>query len=509
MRTYTFVYFGAALLAIFGTPIIIRIARSMNIVDNPGVRKVHASAIPRLGGVIIVASMLLAVIPVLALDNVVGRAFRDINIQVFALLGASVLIFFAGLVDDIRDMRARTKLLVQLVAAIIICGSGIRIDEINLTETYVVQFGWLAWPITIVWIVGITNAVNLIDGLDGLAAGVSAITCGVLTVFAIYTGQPVMAVLMLALLGSLSGFLFFNFNPAKIFMGDCGSLFLGFMLASSSVLCATKTAALVGLAMPVLALGIPILDTLFSMLRRILERRSMFAPDRGHIHHRLLEMGLNQRHAVIVMYAVTLIAASLGAFMIVIRGEGIFIVFAGASFFLLMVFRIVGAVRLRESFAAFRRNMAIFRDTKAERRGFEDVQLRVRQAASFGDWWQAVCAAGERMEFIWLALDVTNRNGESETLIWRHPRLRSAAGETVSMNVPLRHRRSGGPLQIELVVRVNGSLESAGRRAALFIRLIDEHSLADLPRDPRPPAHRPRLALAQAKIATFSKGIIH
>ena len=142
-----------------------------------------------------------------------------------------------------------------------------------------------------------------------LQQGISAIACGVIAILAIHGGQAVMAVLMLALLGSLCGFLVFNFNPAKIFMGDCGSLFLGFTIAFSGVMCASKSSALVGLALPILALGIPIFDTLFSMLRRFLERRSLFSPDRSHFHHRLLALGLKQRHVVVVSYAVTCLIA--------------------------------------------------------------------------------------------------------------------------------------------------------------------------------------------------------
>jgi len=483
VTTYIMVYFASALLALLATPVVIRIGQRMGIVDAPNVRKVHAAVTPRIGGVAIVFAMLTTTGLILALDNGVGEAVRGIRTQLVGLIVASILIFVSGLIDDVRNLPARAKLAFQIGAALLVCAFGVRIEEIDISQDMVVHFGLLSWPITVFWIVGITNAVNLIDGLDGLAAGISAIACGVIAVFAFHTGQVVMGILMIALLGSLTGFLFFNFNPAKVFMGDCGSLFLGFVLATTSVMCVSKTAMVVGLALPMLALGIPIFDTLFSMLRRILERRSCFAPDRGHIHHRLLDMGLDHRHAVILMYAVTVIAAGLGVAMMVIRDEGMIVVFAAVVLFMALIFRVVGAVDFRESFLILRKNLAISRDAKEEKRSFEHVQLRIRQARTFDEWWKAACAAAAEMDFVWLALNVVNRDGKLRTLVWRTGEREFAVHETVNMSVPVRHRRQGPPLQIEVAVRINGSLESAGRRAALFVRLIDQHNLAVLPHE--------------------------
>ena len=292
MKTYAVVYLFSILLSVIITPVVIYLGRKFALVDATGIRKVHSHPIPRIGGVAIVLSALTLILAMLFLNNGVGLAFRNVRLQVIALLAASVVMFITGLFDDIIGLRARIKLLVQLLAAVVLCSCGIRICSFTLGDWHTFEFGLLSWPITIFWIVGITNAVNLIDGLDGLAAGISAIACGVIAILAIHSGQVVMGVIMLALLGSLTGFLFFNFNPAKIFMGDCGSLFLGFMLAGASVACASKSTTIVGLGLPVLALGVPIFDTLFSMLRRVLERRSLFAPDSKHIHHRLMDLSL-------------------------------------------------------------------------------------------------------------------------------------------------------------------------------------------------------------------------
>ena len=480
MNTYLCIYLGAAFIAIMVTPMAIRFARAASLMDSPGVRRIHTTPVPRLGGLAVAAAMLPMICCVLFMDNTIGQAFRRNGTQFTVLLVGAVFMLAVGLIDDVRGMRARTKLLSQLAAAAAACACGIRIDAVRLEGLFVIEFGWWAWPITIFWITGIINAVNLIDGLDGLAAGIMAVVCGVIAVFAVYTGQPVMAILMLGALGSLTGFLFYNFNPAKIFMGDGGTHFMGYIIGVGSVMCAAKSSTIVGLALPALAMGVPIFDTLFSIMRRLLERRSISAPDRAHIHHRLLNLGLHQRQAVMLMYAVTLLAAALGLFMMITRKEETIIVFGGIIVLLILMFRAIGSVRFREAFASIRRNQIISRQAKKERRDFEESQLFFRQAESFDDWWQAVCAAAEGLELIRVAIIVHDRNGESRTLLWKHPSLEPQPHGTISMAIPIRDRRSGLSLQADVEVHVNGSLEGAGRRVSLFTRLMEEHGLATL-----------------------------
>ena len=465
------------------TAIVIHVARRLHIVDIPGVRKIHSGPIPRIGGVAIFVSMIGLVIPVLLLPNVVGETFRLIQSKVLILLGAAGFVFLVGLVDDIKGLRVRTRLFCQLAAALVVCSAGIRIESIPVTASLTLGLGWFSWLFTLLWIMGITNAINLSDGLDGLAAGISAIACGVIAVLAIYNGDIVMAILMLAMLGSLTGFLLFNFEPAKIFMGDSGSLFLGFTIASASVLSATKTETIVGLALPVLALGIPILDTLFSMLRRFLERRSLFAPDRSHFHHRLLALGLHQRHVVMTVYVVTLLAAGLGMFMLVTRNGQTIIIFICTMLLLVLVFRVVGSVRLRETITGLRRKYSISSQRKQELETFENVELHFRQAEQFDEWWQAVCFAADEMEFVSSTLPLTNRDGTKRTLVWEKGKGDIPADEVLRTIVPVRDRRADSSLNIELHVLVTGSLESAGRRVALFTRLMDEHGIARLPKN--------------------------
>jgi len=480
MKTYLFVYLGSGVLALITTPIVIRVARWLNIVDSPGIRKVHSEPIPRIGGVAIFVSMMGLIIPVLFLRNVIGDSFRSVLPKIVALLSAAGFVFLIGLADDIKGLRVRVKLLAQFVAAVTVCCAGIRIDAIVLTDSLVVNFGWFSWPLTIFWIVGISNAVNLIDGLDGLAAGICAVTCGVIVILSLYFGSPVMTIIMLSLMGALSGFLFFNSNPAKIFMGDSGSLFLGFIIASASILCAAKAETLVGLALPVLALGIPIFDTLLSMLRRFLERRSLFSPDRGHFHHRLLALGFRQRHAVITAYVVTLLAAGLGMFMLFTSGAQTVVVFVSILLLLVLAFRVVGSVGLRETITGLRQKQTISHQAKQEIKNFEKAELYFRQAKDFDHWWQAFCFAADKMDFASGSLPLVRRDGTKKTLVWEKGNGDIRPEETVTMIVPVRDRRSGPSLNLRIEVYRNGSLESAGRRVALFTRLMGDHEIAGL-----------------------------
>lgn len=482
MKTYLIVYLGSAVLALLTTPVVIWLARRLSIVDIPGVRHMHEKPIPRIGGVAIFLSMVCLSVGVLFLSNVGTDAYNGTLPKAVALLCAAASIFLVGLIDDVRTegLTAKIRFLVQLAAAVAVCAAGIRIRSIAVAEWLTLELGWFSWPLTLLWIVGITNAVNLSDGLDGLAAGISAVACGAIAIFAIYSGQVVMAALVLALLGSLSGFLFFNFSPARIFMGDCGSTFLGFTIASASVMCSVKSATLVGMALPILALGIPIFDTLFSMVRRTIERRSMFAPDRGHFHHRLIDMGLKQRHAVVAIYVMTLLFAGLGMFMIAAHNIGSLTIFFCVLLLLLLAFHVVGSVRLNEMITGLQRKYAVQRQVQQEVKSFEHARLHFHEVHTFEQWWSAVCEAAERMDFAWVSLRTQDKDGTVRTEVWRPGGAQPDMRRVVVMNVPIRDHDMAHGTEFEIAIKVNGTIESAGRRATLFSRLIDEHKVVGL-----------------------------
>ncbi len=488
MNIFLPVYVGALVVALVTTPVVTWLSHRFGIVHAPGVRHIHTRPMSHIGGVAIFLAMMSMTLAALYFPNLTGADQSAIsstaNAGLHVLLLAAGFVFIVGLVDDITPsgLRARVKFVAQLVAAFLLCAAGVRIQSVAVTDSLSLDFGWASWPLTLLWIVGITNAVNLIDGLDGLAAGISAVACGVVALLAASQGQAAVVVLMLALLGSICGFLFFNFNPATVFMGDCGSMFLGFTIASSGVLCSTKAPVLASLALPALALGVPILDTLFSMLRRFLERRSIFSADRSHFHHRLVDAGFTQRQAVLSMYGLTLLAAGLGMLMMLVpKGYALIPLFA-ALLMLLAAFRAVGSIRLRDLKAALQKRYGLIHQVREDRKSFEDAALYFRRATNLDQWWLAVSTAADKMDFTTVELPLVNRDGTARALTWRHSGDGLAVGREglIQVHLPIQDRRSGSSLSLRIEVHKNGSLESAGRRVALFTRLIEEHDIADL-----------------------------
>lgn len=309
MRAYVAAFAFAALASVLLTPAVRLFAVRFGAVAAPGGRHVHRYATPRLGGVAILLAFLFALGGLLATTSSVAGIVRHEAWRSIGLLAGAAVMSAVGFVDDVRGVRAMHKLLLHVAVAIFAFACGFRIDSISLPYVGTFAMGVFAFPITVAWIVGIVNAVNLIDGLDGLAAGV-VLFAGI-TNFVIATiGDNVfVAATMATMSGAVLGFLFFNFNPARIFMGDSGSYFLGYTLAVSALVgrSSQKTSTAVALLVPCLALGVPIFDTLFTMVRRFLERRSIFSPDRGHLHHRLIDMGLTHRRAVLTLYGMSIL----------------------------------------------------------------------------------------------------------------------------------------------------------------------------------------------------------
>ncbi|BCV20137.1 glycosyltransferase family 4 protein [Moorella sp. Hama-1] len=283
----------AGIVSFLLTPLLCRLAPRLGAVDKPNARKIHHTLMPRLGGVAIYAGFLAAY-------WLGGAHFREYP----GLLLAGSFIIVVGIIDDIRSLSPWMKLLGQIVAAAILVAYGVRVDFLTNPFNGLVILGKMAIPVTILWLVGVTNALNLVDGLDGLAAGTSLIAAVTIAVVAWFNGEFVVAFLSLALAAATLGFLPFNFHPARIFMGDSGSMFLGFNLAALATIGLTKSATIISLFIPVIILGLPILDTLFAIIRRFLNHRPIFAPDKGHLHHRLLAQGWSQRQAVGIIYLV-------------------------------------------------------------------------------------------------------------------------------------------------------------------------------------------------------------
>jgi len=295
--------FGMTLfLSLMLTPIIRDVSIEMKWVDKPNQRKVNVRPVPLLGGIAIYAAF---AIPLLILLPA-GKFVYDIN-KLYGLLGGSFVIFMAGIHDDIKGLTPRRKLFYQITASMIAYVSGYTINLIRNPFGEPLQFPFLiSIAVTTFWIVGFTNAVNLLDGLDGLAAGISAIVAGSLFFFALAVGNALMALLSVALIGSTLGFLRYNFYPAKIFMGDSGSMFLGYVLSLIAIEGSYKGATFVTVLLPVIAMAVPVLDTGLAIVRRLASGKGIFKADKEHIHHKLLLKEGSQKRAVLTLYSLTI-----------------------------------------------------------------------------------------------------------------------------------------------------------------------------------------------------------
>lgn len=328
----------AFLLAFLSTPFVKKLAKKIGAIDIPkDKRRMHTDSVPLIGGLAIFLGFLVSTL-----------LFTKIDSRITAILAGAIIMVVLGVFDDKYALGAKFKLVIQIIAAAIPVIAGVRIERIILPflKSGGIEFGWLAYPITILWIVALTNAVNLIDGLDGLAAGVSAIASFSMFLIALMQGNFTIAVMSAALVGACCGFLPYNFSPASIFMGDTGSTFLGFVMASLSVLGLFKIHAIISFAVPFIAFGIPIFDTSFAIFRRLKEHRPIMSPDRGHLHHRLVDMGFTHKQAVLIIYAICVI---LGAVAVLsFKSKLLAIIIAVLGVLGALVFRYWGRMKKEE-----------------------------------------------------------------------------------------------------------------------------------------------------------------
>ena len=310
---------GGALLCAFAVsflmcPLVKSFAYKIGAIDVPkDNRRMHKKPVPRLGGLAIFLGFIVSMLLFVKVDHQLQGI----------LLGASIIVVL-GVVDDMSPLRAYFKFCVQIFAALVAVFHGVVIQTLSnpnvFAESPYWDLGWLSIPITVLWIVGITNAVNLIDGLDGLACGVSTISAISMLVIALLVSESDVALVMAALVGACLGFMPYNKNPAKMFMGDTGATFLGFILSTMSIQGLFKFYAIISFAVPFLILGLPIFDTAFAIVRRVARGQSPMTPDRGHIHHRMMDMGLNQKQTVAALYVVSSLLG-LSAVVLTTSGE--------------------------------------------------------------------------------------------------------------------------------------------------------------------------------------------
>jgi len=331
----------AFIVSFMATPYTIKIANKIGAVDVPkDKRRMHTRAMPKFGGPAVILGFIVSMIYLIIIMSIEGSldlfTEQEYGRKLLGVLLGIGAIAITGILDDIKTLKPWQQLIGQILAAIIVVSFGIKIEHLNIPFLYRIGLTEIFSTIlTVVWIVGVTNAINLIDGLDGLSSGISLISCVSLLVIFLMNGSPMIAtIIVTAISGALVGFLPFNFSPAKTFIGDTGSNFLGFMLAVVSILGVAKTYTAAVIVLPVIVLGLPIFDVLFAIIRRVIKGKSIkaaFKPDKGHLHHRLVKKGFSQRQAVLILYG---LSASLGMFAIILFDSGIW---KALSFFLMVI----------------------------------------------------------------------------------------------------------------------------------------------------------------------------
>lgn len=409
MRTAAVAFVLSMLCGALLTPLVRRLSHRFGLLDHGlSSRKIHGRPVPRLGGIAIVIGFYAPLLGLLVLQSGVGGMFlAERNLALGLFLGG-ILIAALGVYDDVRGAGAGKKFAVQFAVAGIMYYLGFRVTAIANPFGGPILLGVVSFPFTLLWIVGIINALNIIDGLDGLAGGVALVAVSTIFLISFHRNQPLMILFCAALAGSILGFLFYNFNPASIFMGDTGSMFLGFVLATSSIRSGQKSSTAVTVLIPIIILGFPILDTLLAMSRRAIRGRPLFRADKEHIHHRLLGLGLSHRQAVLVLYGMCILLA--GVALIITYGEN-----KGTTFLLIFGLLAIMFVFLRRlGYVRFEMNHFLSdqrRRNRAFRVAVRPFTERLRHAVSGDEIWEAVREAAPVFDATCVSLHLTGQSG--------------------------------------------------------------------------------------------------
>jgi UDP-GlcNAc:undecaprenyl-phosphate GlcNAc-1-phosphate transferase len=408
MTTLLAIFLISLTLSLVTTPIAKNLGQKWGAIDLPDERKLHQLPIPRNGGLAIVFTYFVTLFIMTFFNTKISNTLHLDPPMIYLFVG-SFICFGVGLYDDFKRLGPYIKFFIQIIAATVAFIGGVRIDFFHLGSFYI-QAGVLSYFITVFWFVFFINAINLIDGLDGLAAGITFFASIVLVILSVIQDNFVTAVLFTALSGSVLGFLRYNFNPASIFMGDGGSYFLGFIIAGLSITGTVKSQLGAALLIPLVALGVPIFDTLISPLRRFMLGQSLFKPDKGHIHHLLIEKGLSARRTVLIIYGITICFCLLSILLVNFRNEqaGLILIILGS---ISVVF--IQKIGYFDYFATDK-IYGWFRDVTDEagitrdRRTFLSLQLEITNASELNTLWGKICNALDRLEFDMAQLCIHN-----------------------------------------------------------------------------------------------------
>lgn len=407
------VFLSASLLTVAFIPVVRRMAIRLGVVDQGGGRRIHAGVVPRLGGVGIFLSCLLAVF----FSSVLPISTQLSSTMLVGLFAAGAIVFLTGVLDDVKGMKVYTKLILEILAACVMYYSGFKADFISFNQYF--NTNTLSLFFTILWVLVVTNAINLIDGMDGLAAGT-----GIFITFTmvLVTSDPLSIVVALALMGALAGFLFFNYPPAKIFMGDSGSLFLGFMLAALSIKTSNKSTMMLGIMVPITIFAFPLMDMLCAVIRRYYRGLPLGEADREHIHHKLLEKGFSKKTAVLFLYSVNFLL--MIAVLIITRNNNI----PSYSYFLVILALVIGGVRYL-GYLRFRPFLKSLVDEYLfmRKRKYYLYLLRVLQkdvqkghVKGIDDFWRRVTLMLDSMEFTSAKMRLSSKYSIKTEFMWEN-----------------------------------------------------------------------------------------
>ncbi len=428
MGTIFGIFLTSLIIAMASTPVVILVAKKFNLVDRPSARKVHSIPVPRIGGVaIFLACILGGASCIFYKTDITIAIFQDHRIAWLAF--GSLVIFGLGLIDDLWHLGYIAKFSVQILSGIIAYSGGLRIEFITFFPQHsLVQIG-LSLPITVLWVVLVINAINLIDGLDGLAAGVGFLVSLVLLILSILGGRYFPAAILAALAGALLGFLLFNSNPASIFMGDGGSYFIGFVLASVSMMGSFKGQAAASILIPMIALGLPLMETIWSTLRRFIYGKKLFRADRDHIHHRLIALGLSQRRTVLILYGITVLMGCFSIAMVYTHDNktALLLLFFAAGI-------IVGIQKLgyldflrSDSFRFWLKDVSDEAGISLERRSFLNFQMAIQNSTDLENMWKNFSEAVQWLQFDLVELRMENKSQfdrqKADFVWWRKERV--------------------------------------------------------------------------------------
>lgn len=384
-------------LALVLTPFSKWLGKRIGAIDVPTDRNIHDTPIPRSGGLAVALSFILTLV-VMSFFYISPSMHLSTGANIFLVALGAVIVFGVGLYDDVRRLRPKVKLLFQIIAASLAYLGGLKITTLAI-GTFALNLGIMSYFITVFWFVLLINAMNLIDGLDGLAAGVAFFACVIMTVIAAGRSDYWTAIAFAALAGVLIGFLRYNFNPATIFLGDGGSYFIGYTIAALSINGSLKSGLATSLLIPLLALGVPIFDTLLAPVRRWLLGSRMFRPDKEHFHHHLLKRGLSSRNAVFLIYGVTLLLCIAGIIIINIRNSlvGWFLIILIVVLFIAV--RKIGYLEYLaiDKILGWFRDVAFEAGLDSERRSFLNLQLQIERSDDIESLWNASCRAFEKL----------------------------------------------------------------------------------------------------------------